>query len=95
MAIQIFVIFTPKLGEKIQFDHFFSSWVSEKPPTSNALKTVLEISFLDSYSSNGNKALEFGPEDLENVSNTTSTTRTTTAEVETVCGFPPLKTQVR
>ena len=64
------------------------------------LLSVLEISsrFL---SSNG-KALEtarpvaglqFGNQDLENVSNTTSTTRTTTAEVETFVVFLP-RTQV-
>ena len=43
MAIQIFVIFTPKLGEKIQFDNFFSNGFLKNHQLAMLL-SVLEIS---------------------------------------------------
>ena len=43
VATQIFLIFTPKLGEMIHFDSYFSDGL--KPPTSGASKTSLRDRF--------------------------------------------------
>ena len=45
VATQIFLIFTPKLGEMIHFDPYFSDGL--KPPTSFASKTSLRDSLME------------------------------------------------